>query len=76
MRSVNWIPKLVAQAHTQRLLRVSGHPRPKRLAEELRRHLPNHDVRVEGELVVIEGPDRSCSPRGPVCVNAGERSGV
>lgn len=64
------LPKIIEAAQKSAVVKVRC-PRPARMAKELQRHLPNHDITTdEGrKLVVLKSrlwPDRSCAT-GPTC---------
>ncbi len=60
------IPKIVKAAQVHPFVTVS-HPRPERMAKELRKHLPTHIITVESGTVMISRPGtRGCS-HGTVC---------
>lgn len=68
------LPKIIEAAQKSVVVKVRC-PRPTRMAKELRRHLPNHDITTdEGrKLVVLKNRlwhDRSCVT-GPMCTSKG-----
>lgn len=64
------LPKIVATAMARSPVYVECR-RPDRMAKELRRHLPHHDIIVEERRVVLKSRlslDRRCGS-GPACTS-------